>query len=384
MARKTIHFTKKTLEELPLPSTGRCAYYDSGCKGLQLLVSAAGGKVFYFRGTLKGEQERKKVGPFPEFSLDEARKRADAFRVEFAKGNDPFAEIKAKKSCPTLDAFFQKYLEMHAKKAKKTWQYDENTYTRLLAPHFGQRQLHSIGQEEVAKWHTRLGEENGHSMANHALSLLTQLFNKARQWGDFEGQTNPTQYLKKYKEYPRSRYLSPDEMRLFMQALSEELNTDMRDAVFIGLLTAARRSNVLAMRWGEIDWGAQLWHIPITKNGLPVTLPLHPILMLLLKQRRLTVEGEWVFPSDSRTGHMLDYRSSWKNLLKRAGVKNLTPHDLRRTMASWLGKGGGSGFLITKALGQVNAKSAQVYTHLNVQDVQIGFESVIAEMVKEL
>ena len=47
----------------------------------------------------------------------------------------------------------------------------------------------------------------------------------------------------------------------------EEPNADFRDYFLVALLTGARRADVLAMCWEQINFACGTWTIPTTKNG---------------------------------------------------------------------------------------------------------------------
>lgn len=380
-SRKKMNFNKKGLEAILPPPQGEVEYADTSCKGLRLIVRTTGSKTFYFRGTFNGTQKRYRIGTFPEFELGEARDRADEMRVMIAKGIDPDAPIKIKKSMPTLDVFFDEYLEQHAKKQKKTWEYDARIYRLHLKNRMGKLRLADITREHVIALQTEIAASSGRAMSNHVLALLTALINKAVLWQRCPPDVAPTRAVKKYPTPARQRRLSPEEMERFLNTLMEEANTTLRDYALISLFTGVRRNNVLSMRWDEIDWKGKVWNIPITKNGHPLSQPLDDILLAVLQSRRLVVNSEFVFPSDSRSGHMHEIRKSWKSFLNRAEIQNLTRHDLRRTFASWLGKMGVNSFAISKSLGQTNAKSAEAYTHLNVEDVGKVSKAAILDML---
>src|SRR5690606_11457999 len=107
--------------------------------------------------------------------------------------------------------------------------------------------------------HTR----GGHFQANRALERLRALYNKALEWG-WEGD-NPTIGIKKFKEKSRERFVQPNELPLLFHALEIEENKTARDYILISLMTGARKSNVLAMRWEQISWEHKTWRIPETK-----------------------------------------------------------------------------------------------------------------------
>jgi len=101
--------------------------------------------------------------------------------------------------------------------------------------------------------------------------------------------------------------------------------------LLIALFTGMRRSEILGLRWENIDLAADTLTVPRTKNGDPLTLPLSTPLRAVLQSRR-TVSGEspWLFPGIGKSGHMGEPKSFVQVIAKEAGVK-FTLHDLRRT-----------------------------------------------------
>jgi hypothetical protein len=71
------NLTKKAIAELPTSPAGkRTEYYDSQVQSLLVRVTSNGTKAFYVRRKKDGISQRVKIGPFPELSLEEARKQA--------------------------------------------------------------------------------------------------------------------------------------------------------------------------------------------------------------------------------------------------------------------------------------------------------------------
>ena len=62
-------------------------------------------------------------------------------------------------------------------------------------------------------------------------------------------------------------------------------------------------------------------------------------------------ESEFVFPSESKTGHIDKPKKGWARILERAEISDLRVHDLRRSLGSWQAKGGASLAIIGKSLG---------------------------------
>jgi integrase len=91
---------------------------------------------------------------------------------------------------------------------------------------------------------------------------------------------------------------------LAADALANEENFHMRDYFLLALLTGVRRSNVLAMRWDEINLIRDEWRI-ITKGNSAQTVTLSPEVVTILSERQQAANSEWVFPGTGKTGHLV-------------------------------------------------------------------------------
>lgn len=100
-----LKFTKKDLDDLPLPAKGkRATYHDHGHKrsvnGLQLRVTSNGTKTFYVFQRVNGKPERIKVGehPYPTTTIAQARQEALALLVQIGEGESPAAAKREQKA----------------------------------------------------------------------------------------------------------------------------------------------------------------------------------------------------------------------------------------------------------------------------------------------
>jgi integrase len=79
-------------------------------------------------------------------------------------------------------------------------------------------------------------------------------------WRSFQG-VNPAIGITSFEERSRERVLQADEFERFFAALENEEET-FRDFVMLTLLTGARKSNVLSMRWENLNLRSGNWTIP--------------------------------------------------------------------------------------------------------------------------
>jgi len=358
---KRINFTKRTLEDLDWPQPGKRQerYYDTKARGLFLLVTEARMKTFYVRRKVKGKSELFLLGRFPELSVEQARAKAGGFHAAVTDGKNAAQAKRAEKAELTVGELFDEYVERHLKKSRKTWEVQQENIERYFGP-WKNHKLSAITREDVELLHGAIGKKRGHYSANRALDLLRAAYNKAIHWHMYKGD-NPAVGISEFKEQPRERALQADEMERFLDALNAETDAHFKDFIRLCLWTGQRKSNVLAMRWADVDFTSKTWTIPgeKMKNGQSLVLALSQFEIELLEKRREL--GEWVFPGTGSTGHFVEPKRAWHRLLKRAQIEDLHIHDLRRSLASFMANSGADVSLIKSAL---NHKDIQ--TTLNV------------------
>lgn len=380
MAAKTFNFTKKAIEALPHPKTGFASYRDTAERGLSLYITAAGAISFYIRKRINGRDERVIIGQYPDITIEQARAKAVTIRAQVAQGEDPIADKRRLRADISLFEMFTEYMERYSKKQKRSWQYDEREVNKFLS-HWFKKKASSISKQDVQLLHERIRDQNGLYQANRILERISSIYNRAIEWG-WQG-INPADGVRKFREKSRDRFLQPDELPRFFAAIEEEENEVARDYIMLSLLTGARKSNVLAMRWDEISFERAEWRIPETKNGEPLTVALSGPAMEILNDRRRQTNTEWVFPStESKTGHLADPKKAWARLLARAEIKDLRIHDLRRSLGSWQASTGASGYIIGKSLGHKSQQATQIYARLNLDPVRQSVELATQAMLK--
>jgi integrase len=212
--------------------------------------------------------------------VEQARKEAAKINGAIAHGKNPADDIRARRGDWSVKQLFGDYLENHAKLHTKTWVETDANFRRYLEP-FAARKVSQLRAVEIQRWHAKLGEERGRYAANRAVELLRAIIN----WGlktrrvdrtRLEGAENPAKDIAPFQERARERFLQADELPRFFKAVADEPNDAVRDYVLLSLLTGARKRNVLAMRWDAVNLEQATWHIPETKNGEALTIPLTP------------------------------------------------------------------------------------------------------------
>ena len=106
---------------------------------------------------------------------------------------------------------------------------------------------------------------------------------------------NPVIGIKTRRTVKRDRFLQTGELPRFFESLAVESNKTLRDYILLALLTGARRSNLLAMKWSETDLDEFVWRIADTKNRTPQNVTLSPEAVTILTARKETASKGAVF-----------------------------------------------------------------------------------------
>jgi len=385
--RKT--FTVKEIEKIRTPKSGRIHFYDTrGDLGLR--IDANGRRTFFWFKSANGSPVFRSLGTFPATSIDEARSRArdltsslERWRAAKYQGPNPFETPDEEPTFGSLvDAYVEKRIKTHATHPAQAARHIEWMMGKYLASWRGKK-LATIQERDVRRLHREIGEAHGRVMADRIVQFIRRVF----FWGIkkeklFTG-SNPAANIEFYGCASRERFLSGDELAALFAAMKEEPNRDLVDVVNLALWTSARRGDVLSMRWRDISLDDNAWHIP-TPKGKPYAVPLTNEAVEILRSRRAysQKESEFVFPSDGRTGHLVEVKRSWQQLLKRAGISDCRFHDVRRTAASWAAGLGTSLAIIGRQLGHAPGSSAtSVYARLDLSPVRASMQNAANAML---
>lgn len=394
------NFTKRVLENLPIVEK-RTRFRDYGSKqsvnGLQLTVTLAGSKTFYFRRKFNNKYVEVKLGNFPEMTVENGRKAAKEAAIAFDSGINPNEQKKELRDSILFNDLFEIYkkdFEIDIKNLKRR-QTSLNAAEILWKLHLkslvGNRHVMTFSQSDVKALTLKLKQDKSYAIYNHVVTLLKSMFNRAGL------NENPFRDLKRIDEgvYVRERTLNRDELDRLFESMKQEPQI-YQDVIMALLLTGQRKSNVLCMEWCEIDQENKTWTIPTSKIKTKKShiVPISNELMAILERRSNEAEPNeaFVFPSKrSKTGHISEKTSKgafWRRVIVRAGLysedrnKNVRIHDLRRTLATVQVSSGGSLQSTSKLLGHSDISiTSNVYAHLALDSVRSELENTTAKLL---
>ena len=165
--------------------------------------------------------------------------------------------------------------------------------------------------------------QDGIRACQYDLVLLRHAWNMARvEWGWPLGD-NPLSLIRMPKNNPpRERRLRTGEYEALRDAADQSRSWYLWPIVDIAIETAMRRGEILSLFWTNIDRRKQRALLPITKNGRSRWVPLSELALKHIERAPRTADR--VFPITD-----IAFRQAWDRLRNRAGITDLTFHDLR-------------------------------------------------------
>src|ERR1044071_6786692 len=172
------------------------------------------------------------------------------------------------------------------------------------------------------------------STANGGMRALRAIWYWAAE-RDPELPPNPVRRLKRawFPEPRRERLVGSHQLPAFYVAVDALPSRTARDYLLLLLFTGFRRNEAAALRWEEVDLAQCVIRLAAkrTKAGRKLDLPMTDYVRdLLVARRALGHEGAFVFPADSRSGHIEEPKFPLALVAKTTGL-SVSAHDLRRT-----------------------------------------------------
>ncbi len=369
MSNQAFRFTDKTIKDIK-PTNKREYYHDTVESDLLLQVTPNGAKTFYIYKRMDGQPVRYKLGKAMDMNVKRAREEAVKIRAMVMNGVNPQKTRKDLRDEDTLEQMYQKFMAEKKTHLKiKTYDEYQRMWKKNIKPVFGNKKLSQINVETIKRFHKRFDDKIYY--ANRCVVFLKGMFNHFIKEGTYKG-INPVLGVKLNKEEARVRYLEHAELERFFKALGEIGESVSLNAILMLLYTGVRKSNVLCMKWSEVDLDSKIWLIPITKTGKNLTIALADSAVDLLKEIKSNNPDEkYVFPSStSSSGHIVDIKRVWSTIKNKANITNLRIHDLRHTLATYMIAQGASPFVVQRALTHKTIKSTEVYVNLGVEHLR--------------
>jgi integrase len=370
--------------------------WDGVVRGFGLRVRSSGAKsfiaVYRIGGGRAGVLRKVTIGsPERNLTLDAARTKARAILGAVANGADPALDRARARQEMTVAHLCDLYLrEGCATKKQSTLATDRGRIERHIKPLLGRKRLSEVNRADIERFlhdvavgrtkiDSRTGPrgraivKGGKGTASRTVGLLGGIFSFAvnRELR----LDNPVRGVKRYQDRKGEKFLSRAELAHLGEQLRDfELKgTNPAATAIIGLLafTGARKSEIVGLRWKEVDFTHSCLRLGNSKTGPKIVLLGAPAQKLLAELPR-SGNTPWVFPASSGQGHYQGVEKLWRVLRIAAGLPNLRLHDLRHSFASAGLAGGDTLPVIGALLGHADVKTTARYAHLAEDPVRLA------------
>lgn len=370
--------TKKIIDGLTwprhMPVNRRYIVWDD-VSGFGVRVYPTGSKVYVVKYRIgRGRNTRQRLIVLGDVSLfegvEEARHAARKALLVARGGEDPFAEVGGE-ATPTVQLMLDRFLK--EAKVKPSTLRNYKIAARKLNAILGRYLVRNVTRADVMRARDKMAQTS-ESGAHNAIRVLSTAFGQAELWGWIPHRSNPVYKIPGYKTKKTMKYLTPAQVTSLVDQLDRD--NPYHNVIEILLYTGARASEILYLKWSEVDLEAGRLNLEDSKTG-PKSIVL-PSQAVELIRKQPTRFQEYVFtpPYKTNVGPTKKFYAEWKALLKAAGIKGITPHDLRHNAASWLAQAGENAKTVKDALGHSKIEMTDRYMHLGETEVKTAIQKL--------
>jgi integrase len=350
--------------------------------------------------------------------------KVKALRRGSADGADPVLEKKKKQASRiaeeaaqaqalTVAKLVEEYVEKHAQKFKRSWKEDERLLNKEIVAIWGKRKAADITKRDMTLLLENIVDRGTPAMSNQVLKVVRKMFNFAVE-RDILTHTPCTGVKALAPNTRRERTLTENEIKTFWHCMEQEqavISDEIKRALKLVLVTAQRPGEVSGMHTKEIN--GHWWTIPAerSKNGkehrvyltslalevisaeiedIQRSLIVYNLRMKKEKKPELPITNPYsgyIFPCPHRDkeqpvdshalpvairrnlewpltdpkGKLLYQKDGKPATENKLGLEKFTPHDLRRTAATFMASMGFMDEIIDAVLNHVKQGIIRTY-----------------------
>ncbi len=373
--KNRIKLTKRSVESLPAAATA-IIWYDDKLAGFGVRIMPTGRRFYFARYRNKhGRSRWFTIGEHGRVTAEAARTMAQRILQTVAvDGSDPSGEREAFRAAPSFSDLLNRYIVEHVERRNRprTQSAFKSIVERDIRPALGHLKVASITRQDMHRFHAaRSGTPR---QANLILAICSKAFSLAELWEMRPEGSNPCSRIERYLENHRERFLSAEELgRLGVTLRQAETiglparaarpdhrtlyRRDTTAAIELLLFTGCRLSEIVNLRWQQIDFDAGTIALPETKSGRPQVVTMNAPARQVLKVLEANKASDWVLPSASNARRPLSatvLETAWGRIRTAALLGDVRLHDLRHTVGTYAGQSGANAFLVRDLLRHKN------------------------------
>lgn len=353
------------------PGKAQAFLWDSKAPGLGLRATPRGTPAFIFQSVYQGKSLRITIGDAQVWRIPDAQAKSRELQRQIDEGRDP-REVKAevvaadvakrdaeRQQAVTVGEAWLQYLARGKPKKKAAWKPRYLIDLHKMASVGGEPKkrgkgvtlpgpiaallstsLKDINPKSLRAWHQRQAER-GPVQAARAVQMFSGFLRWCSTQDEYDGIVDPLaardakvqDALHSGAGSRRTDAIEEAQLATWFAGVGHLRNTTAGVYLQGLLLTGARREELAALKWTDIDfrWG----RLTIAdKVGDTRTLPLAPYLQHLLQTLPRLQDNPHVFAARvAKAGRIADPRSAHAEVLAHGGLPHVTIHGLRRTFA---------------------------------------------------
>jgi integrase len=367
--------TEHSIRKIAPPAAGYALHADGNGLALRVTANDARSWVLSYR-TKDGRSRRATIGSLEDWTLGAARKRAQEMRRDVDLGGDPVGDEQAERKAETVDELCDRFIAEHLPRKRPTTARGYRTAIELyIRPTLGAMKIKSVTFADADRLHRSITKRGTTYQANRVHRVLSSMFTLAIRWR--YRTDNPCRGVEKNREHPRERYLTGAETARLMRELDADRDQVSADLLRLALLTGARRNEIIALKWQDVDLTEGRWTKPHTKAGEKQHVPLNAQACAVLADRYAKdpaieqpfLRGRKLFSAERAVEHC------WGRVRVAANLEGMRMHDLRHSFASTLANRGAGLLVIGKLLGHKRVETTKRYAHLTDDTVRAASEA---------
>lgn len=277
----------------------------------------------------------------------------------------------------TFTELMKKYLEEYSEVNKRPSSIRREKFIiNNLNGYFGNYYLTEITSSRISQYKVLRRKQGVSSRTvNHELAIMSHAFNVAiKDWEWIK--ENPVRNVSREKvRNTMERWLTFEEQEKLIKVSPQWL----QDIILFAVNTGFRQSEILDLKWQQIDFSRKTITIFEQKNQEVDTLPLNENASAVLYKRKkvATDQTEYVFPNtiDERKGNR-ELITAFHKALKKAEIKNFRFHDLRHTFATRLVRNGVDLYTVQKLGRWKTISMVTRYGHHNTESLRDGIRKI--------
>lgn len=270
--------------------------------------------------------------------------------------------IQDTKPSMTFEELSKIYIE-YARANKKSWKRDIVSLNNLL-PFFENMRLKDISPLLIEQYKQERIKHVAPSTANKELAVGKHMLNLGIKWG--KTNKNPFRDVKLFREKNRRlRFLSEEEIHKLIRNCSKQL----RPVVIVALSTGMRRSEILGLKWDDIDFKNNLIILTDTKSGYSREIKIDDDLRRYLLDLKSKSSHDFIFLSRLEKPYK-DVKTTFKTALRKANLKDVNLTTLRHTFAAHHAMQGTPIPTLMKLMGHRTINMTMRYAHLSPSHMQ--------------